>query len=146
MNILKGLVFVLVIACITTPAMAEDDPVILHVGGWSHHWGFSDNITNENHKVLGVEYKGVAAGYFENSYGRDTAFLLKTWRWDWKYDIEFSTALGVNYGYVECYGNSGDSSQVCVDGYVSAGYRKDALTLTFKVKPGVIIFAPEIHF
>lgn len=139
------LVFTLMTSCVASPAMA-DDTFILHVGGWSKHWSNSENITNENHKVLAGEYKGVLAGYFKNSYGQDGAVLLKTWRWDITENIHTSAAFGVNYSYTTCYGNDGSGKNICADGFLGVGYKLDKVSLGLKVKPGVFVFTPEIHF
>ena len=44
-------VFAMMSSCVASPAMA-DDTFILHVGGWSKHFGFdTSNITNENLQI-----------------------------------------------------------------------------------------------
>ncbi|QDP66498.1 MAG: hypothetical protein Tp1111DCM1126091_4 [Prokaryotic dsDNA virus sp.] len=128
------------------PVMA-DDSFILHVGGWSKHWGFdTSNITNENHKVLAGEYRGYLAGYFENSYGNDSFMVLKTWRWNITENIHTSVGVGANYGYTTCYGENNSSKNICPDAVAGVGYKVGRVSLGIKVKPGVAIFTPEIHF
>ena len=80
------------------PAIA-DDSFILHVGGWSKHWGFDTSV-----------------------------------------------GVGANYGYTTCYGEDNSSKNICPDAVAGVGYKVGRVSLGIKVKPGVSIFTPEIHF
>lgn len=133
------------------PAMASSPATTLHLGAWSHHYGWGNSITNETHNLVAVENSGYALGYFENSYGRDTIFMAKSWRGYKTQRLSFSAALGLSYGYKECYGDTGERRAVCPFGYVGAGYdviQKEQFILrpTLKMLPGVVIFSPEIKF
>lgn len=161
-------VFALMTSCASTPAMAQglfdapekdlEDQWIFAVGGWSKHTGgFSNGVTNETHKIVGVEHNGYSTGYFQNSYGRPTWFAAYTVRKEMFMEhLEFSGTLGVNYGYRECMGDNGEDAKVCPHGYLSVSYTKYAVVPSIRVIPGiddkgiprpaVIVFSPEIRF
>lgn len=151
-----------------TPAMAQsfleapekdlDDQWIVALGGWSKHTPeFSNGVTNEVHKIVGVEHNGYSAGYFQNSYGRPTWFAAYTVRKEMFLEhLEFSGTLGLNYGYRECFGSGSGSATVCPHGYLSVSYVKYRIVPSIRVipgitdkgvpKPSVIVFSPEIRF
>lgn len=157
MEPIKTFVYSLMIVLMTTPAFADlsldapdkpiDEQVIVSVGGWSHHWGFSHaNVTNETHNIFGVEYNSYSAGYFKNSYGKDTFFIAKTWRKEFFENIEGSVSLGINYGYTRCYGEDDSGKNICAHGWLGLSYTKHMVVPSLKVQPGVIVFSPEIRF
>lgn len=93
----------------------------LALGGWSHHYKWKDTVTNETHNIVALEHAGYSGGYFKNSFGRDTFFIAKNWRWAMSENINLTASLGVNEGYRECYGDNGPNSRICPHGYVGGG-------------------------
>jgi len=167
MTILKDIFYGLMIIIMTTPAMADlslekpDKPLneqwMVAVGGWSKHMnGFSDGVTNETHNIFAVEHDGWSAGYFKNSYGRDTFFVAKVWRKEFLKDIEGSAAFGISRGYTRCIGDDNSGKNICPVGWIGISYTKYKVVPTIKVipaiddnglpKPAVIIFSPEVRF
>lgn len=172
MKIIRNLfctsIVLLMSSCVAAPAYADlsleapdkplEDQWIFAIGGWSKHMSdFSDDITNETHNILAVERDGWSAGYFENSYGRDTFFVGHTWRKEFFMEhLEFSAQLGINYGYRECFGDKSTTKNICPHGYLGVGYTKYRVVPTIKmipgidesgmIKPAVILFSPEIRF
>lgn len=123
-----------------------EDQVIVAMGGWSNHFLWSENITNETHNIFGVEYSGWSAGYFKNSYGRDTIFIAKTWRKEYWEDIELSASLGISRGYYECFGPGDSTKNICPHGWVGVSFVKYKVVPAIRLLPGVILFSPEIRF
>lgn len=157
MKALRKLYSIFLITLMTTPAFADlsleapdkplNEQVIVAVGGWSRHWGFShENVTNETHNIFGVEYDSYSGGYFKNSYGKDTFFIAKTWRKEFFENIEGSLSLGINYGYTRCYGEDGSGKNICAHGWLGVSYTKYMVVPSVKVQPGVIVFSPEVRF
>lgn len=118
------------------------------IGGWSKHIPASNTVTNETHNIIGVELNSVGAGYFENSYGRDTYYVHKTWRWKISEHVNFVSALGVNYGYRGCFqaDDASEPARICPHGYAGFEYVKYTVVPTLKIIPGAILFSPEIQF
>lgn len=120
----------------------------LLIGGWSKHLS-SKGATNENHKVVGIETHGWAAGYFENSFGRDSFFVNKAWRWSGILGVEHLEAMagvGVSYGYRKCWGDDGDRAIVCPDGVIGLAWTQWRLVPSIKLKGDALVFSPEIKF
>jgi len=143
-------------ALLSIPCVAQgndtDNSVIIHAGAWSEHWGgMASNVTNESHNLIAVETHGYTAGFFENSYDRNTVYAGKVWRGNLSENVSASLSLGFSYGYRECYGDNGEDQSVCLHGYASIGY--DIAEIggmdirpSIKVMPGVVVFSPEFVF
>ena len=147
MRFLITLVFSLMLfSCV--PAFANDNTdVRVAIGGWSSHFpGAEDGVINETHNIIGVEYKGYSAGYFKNSYDRDTFFIAKNWRWPLFENWNATASLGLNKGYRSCFGDDGDGGIICPHGYVGIEYDKYRLVHTLKVVPGAVVYSPEVKF
>lgn len=141
---MKSIVSVLLtVALSATTVVAETR---LAIGGWSHHYAWKDTITNETHNILALEHEGYSAGYFKNSFDRDTFFVAKNWRWGLSENINLTASLGLNKGYRMCYGDDDSNSNICPHGYLGVEYTKYRVVPTLKMQPGVILFSPEIKF
>jgi hypothetical protein len=127
-------------------ANAEDSRLLL--GGWGKHVPSSDRVTNETHNIIGVELHSIGAGYFKNSYGRDTFYIGKVWREPIAQHLNVAWALGVNYGYRGCFqaDDPSKSASLCPHGYIGIEYTKYVIIPSIKWAPGVFIFSPEIRF
>lgn len=148
-NKILGIILIpaLWVGCSPAPAYAydfygdTDDQVRVEFGGWSRHAkSVSSNVTNERHEIIGVEYKNIAVGKFDNSYGRETYFVAGVSRWKGILEIEdlnFVASLGINRGYTTCYGEDYSNKDVCLHGYLGVEYVKDFAYISAKVQPGV---------
>lgn len=127
-----------------------DDKIRVEFGGWSRHAAFaSGGVTNESHDILGVEFKGVSVGKFNNSYGRETWFAAKVWRWEGLLDVKHLNGVvsaGLNKGYRRCYGDDNTSGNVCAHGYVGAEYVTGFFYQTVKAQPGVVLYNLGVVF
>lgn len=140
---MKPLLTIALLTVLTTPVLAETR---IALGGWSHHYAWADNITNETHNIVGIERDGWSAGYFENSYGRDTFFVAHNWRYPVTKHVSITLSAGLNKGYRECYGDSGSGGKVCPHGFVGLSYEKYPVVPSIKLLPGAVVFSPEIKF
>lgn len=59
---------------LSTSRAAKADEVEVYGGHWSTHLS-SDDVTNEEHRWIGLRYNRWTAGYFRNSYGLDSAYV-----------------------------------------------------------------------
>ncbi len=106
---LKAITVSVALAIAAAPAVASD--VYIHTGAWSQHLSRDDY--NESHRLAAVEYSSYMAGYFNNSYDEDSAFIAKRWSQDFG-DWEASISLGAVYGYRSCIkGWSEDDRRIC---------------------------------
>lgn len=138
------------VACLVVLTMfaSEARADRLMIGGWSTHL-LSEDTTNSNHKVLGVETHGWAAGYFQNSYDRPTWFINKSWRWENFLSVKHLEALagvGISYGYRECYGDRGSHARLCPDGVVGIAWTQWRVVPSIKLKGDALVFSPEVKF
>ena len=120
----------------------------LLVGGWSKHL-VSQDVTNSNHKVLGIESHGWSAGYFQNSYGRPTWFVNRAWRWPGLFGIRYLegvASIGLSYGYRNCWGDRGSHAHTCPDGIVGISWTQYRVIPSIKIKGDAVVFQPEIRF
>lgn len=136
----KLMYVILMVISLTTQAETR-----IALGGWSYHLQ-GEGITNSVHNVLGVEYEGYSAGYFKNSYGRDTFFMGKNWSWHLQGHFNLTASLGINRGYRKCYSDDGDSATICPHGYIGFEYDKFWIVPSIKLQPGMYLFSPEIRF
>ncbi|CAH0533817.1 hypothetical protein VST7929_01692 [Vibrio stylophorae] len=68
----------------------------LYLGGWSHH--FVDDITNETHELVAIEYQNVIVGTAINSYARRAYFVGGDFS-TVKYHLEWGVIAGLMTGY-----------------------------------------------
>lgn len=134
------------VVLVTLASEARADRLL--IGGWSKHL-VSKDTTNSNHKVLGVETHGWAAGYFQNSYGRPTWFINKAWRWPNVLGVKHLEAMagvGASYGYRSCWGDEGSHARLCPDGVVGIAWTQWRVVPSIKLKGDAVVFSPEVKF
>jgi len=73
----------------------------IYFGAASIH-PFSKLDLNEDHKMLAVDYKGLFAGYFRNSFDEDSFALGYRAKIFEKNHWEFGLLVGASYGYRDC--------------------------------------------
>lgn len=88
--------------CTFIKGVPADDALLL--GQQSIHTSKERDHRNNTNNMLAVQYGGVAAGYFYNSWYRDTYFLTvarKVWKKEYKHDmsIDFQYKAGIMHGY-----------------------------------------------
>jgi len=143
----KGFIVIVLTALLALPAHADLSLDRVAVGGWSKHVPSSDTVTNETHNILAFEVDSYVAGYFKNSYGRDTYFINKVWREPATENVSFVWSIGVSHGYTVCFGPDDNSSKsICPSGWIGIEYNKYRVVPTIKWAPGAFIFSPEIKF
>lgn len=96
---IKKLFLTLSLVCFTGIAQAED--LNVYLGAGSIHPG-SDLDLNSNHKLVGIEYKSIFAGYFENSFHEDSFALGYRAKFQIAKNWEFGLMVGASYGYRNC--------------------------------------------
>lgn len=126
--------FVLLAAIYSANAKAE---TYVYAGAWSDH-PFSENDYNERHDLLGVEHKGVIAGYFRNSYSEDS--FVTGYRFKRAYgDLEASLIVGATYGYRHCVKGYADrSKRVCPVAVPMVTYTK------YQVEPSLMVLGSAV--
>ena len=128
---------IILIASLSGQATA-DQRLAIHAGGYSYHVLTGDETDyNSWHRLAAVEYGGLMAGYFRNSYYRDSFIVAygKSWHYgDWMASVH----AGAVYGYRSCYGDDGDKSVVCPAVFPSLYYTR------YKVQPGVVVFGEAV--
>lgn len=140
MNAMRNTLTALMILT-SLPTLAQDQ-LRVEFGGWGKHLPqFEEEITNNTFNIFAVEYKGVAAGRFSNSYDRETWFVAKTWRGDIVGDLSWTASLGVNKGYRECFGDNGGSGRICPHGYVGLDYEVGRAYISVKTQVAVTLFS-----
>lgn len=142
---MKAFAFVSLIFFALNANAFEREEVHVALGGWSHHV-VSESITNETHNIVAVEYGSVAAGYFKNSFGRDSFFIARHWRYTIMENVDVTASIGVNYGYRGCYGDFRDEQTPCLHGHIGIGYTKYMIEPTIKLFGDAIVFSPEVRF
>lgn len=80
----------------------KPSPDALLLGMWSKHVVTKDR--NETNNLMGFQYGGISAGYFKNSWYKDTYFLTfarTPWKKEFKHDlsIDFQYKAGIMHGY-----------------------------------------------
>lgn len=127
----------IMLASFAMPATAEPR-LAIHAGGYSYHVLTGDESDyNVWHRLAAVEYGGLLAGYFRNSYYRDSFVVAygKSWRYGaWMASVH----AGAVYGYRSCYGDNGDKAVVCPALFPSLYYTR------YKVQPGVVVFGEAV--
>lgn len=96
---MKKLFLVLSFVCFTGLAKADD--LNLYLGARSVHPG-SDLDLNSNHKLVGIEYKSIFAGYFRNSFDEDSFALGYRAKFKISENLEAGLLIGASYGYRNC--------------------------------------------
>lgn len=137
--------FCFILLLVASLAVEAREPVHVALGGWSTHLK-SETVTNETHNIVAAEHRGYGFGYFKNSFGRDSFFVSKNWRWDVHRNVEVTASLGINRGYRGCYGDFKESASVCLHGHLGIGYTKYFIEPTIKLFGDAIVFSPEIRF
>lgn len=95
-------ILILVGLLISSAVSAES--LALYGGGYSHHW-IVDNVTNESHDMLAIQYGTYVAGRFNNSYGDESYFIAYEFNWrPFEFDpyIQTFTWSGAVRGYRNC--------------------------------------------
>lgn len=80
----------------------------IYAGMWSEHFINDDDSYQETHSLLGVTYKGIFAGTFENSHSD------RVWTIGWQRDIYTVTndAISIDMGYRAGLMHGYDSMQI----------------------------------
>jgi len=120
--------FVLILSLYS--ANAKSQTVGVMVGNWGHHW-FSEDVTNEEHRLVCVRVDFVQGCSFRNSY-RQPGFSGESYSlglvhdfelWGnvnrWNGDIVLKGSLGATYGYTTFAGH--DWSDKDVHPYIAGG-------------------------
>lgn len=97
---MKTKILMLILTCafldlIQAKALAD----AIYVGAWSKHINPSDQVNNENHKMIAVEYKGYLVSSFENSFGNHTVALGKRFELFETENFKGAVYIGATYGY-----------------------------------------------
>jgi hypothetical protein len=110
----------------------------LHTGGYSYHvdTGHKYDYTDW-HRLAAVEYGSVMAGYFRNSYNRDSFVVGYGWSKQWGH-WRGAVHVGAVYGYRSCYGDDGRSGRICPVAFPSLYWTR------YRVQPGVILFGEAL--
>jgi hypothetical protein len=138
---LVGLV-VIGIMWLCAPVEAKDNH--LYTGAWSFHHMTPENgkAYNETNNLVGVQYKNVFLGTFNNSYHNQTHIAGLYFPTPLKDTlIEVSLVAGVAYGYKECFaaGNPQAKTKYC-------GIVIPEITLNLgRFKPSIIVFGSDIQ-
>lgn len=103
--------FILGFMAVVVLALSMETQADVLIGAWSTHFD-SDYEYNEQHNLIAVEVNSYMAGYFKNSYGRDTVFLAKEFSKQTSVG-EFGVMAGVMRGYTVCYGDDDTNTDVC---------------------------------
>lgn len=103
--------FILGFMAVLVLALSMETRADVLLGAWSTHFN-SDYEYNEQHNLVAVEMNSYVAGYFKNSYNRDTVFIAKEFS---KRSIAgtFGLMAGVMRGYTVCYGEDYSNTDVC---------------------------------
>lgn len=83
----------------------------LFVGAWSEHLISGEDL-NEQHDLAAIEYGGWFAGRFENSYGRESYAVAKSFEWSGA-NLRAGVYVGAVRGYTRCWGNDDSNTDVC---------------------------------
>jgi hypothetical protein len=119
----------------SAPAMAE---TAIHAGGYSYHVATGHkNDYNDWHRLAAFEHGSVMAGYFRNSYDRDTFLAAYGWSHQWG-NFRGAVHVGASYGYRSCYGDEGNTGRVCPVAFPSLYYTR------YAVQPGVVVFGEAV--
>ena len=70
----------------------------IFLGGISKHFG-NENVTNENHELVALEFNHIIGGTFINSYGNRSYLLGYSAEWNKDHWLSFHLAAGVVKGY-----------------------------------------------
>jgi len=87
-----------------TWAKGEPAPDALLGGMWSKHTSKNASEKNGENNLLGLQYGGITAAYFKNSWYKDTyaiAFARRCWSKKFNHDlsIDFQYKAGIMHGY-----------------------------------------------
>lgn len=117
---------------------ARSEPLSLHAGGYSYHVATGHKHDyNDWHRLAAVEYGSYMAGYFRNSYDRDSFVAGYGWSKQWGH-WRGSAHVGAVYGYRSCYGDEGDKARICPVAFPSLYWTR------YDVQPGVILFGEAL--
>lgn len=112
----------------------------VYTGAWSKHVGTSQEY-NETHNFLAVEYKGIMAGYFKNSYSTDSAVAGYRFKRQWG-DFDAGLLVGATWGYTHCLKGEaeGKNKRTCPVVVPSIAYTK------YKAQPALLVLGNAIAF
>lgn len=79
-------------------AQAEQSEVYIHFGMLSKH--FDDKEHNEDHELIGLEWRNWYAGYYPNSDDLDSYFIFRNYRW---FHLFSKVHLGARIGAITGY-------------------------------------------
>lgn len=110
----------------------------IHAGGYSYHVATGHKVDyNDFHRLAAVEYGSFMAGYFRNSYHRDSFMIGYGWSkqyGNWRGSLH----VGVVRGYRSCFGDEGRNAVVCPVVFPSLYYTQ------YRVQPGVVLFGEAV--
>jgi hypothetical protein len=121
--------------------LSSADDVKLYTGAVSQHFvepePDEDNF-NSDHRLIALQYDWLYAGYFENSYYRDTVLVGGIWERPALQNVTAVLSGGINYGYTDCLKGvrqnaRQESKRICP--YVIGGLYYDQYT----AQPGLLI-------
>lgn len=109
---------------------------------------FSDEEFNENNRLAAIEYGGIFAGYFNNSYGEDTFALGYRAKKQITKNIEISAVMGVTYGYRNCTSGWSDTNgkKLCPAFAPMISYTKYRIQPTIAVIGEAVSLTAKIDF
>ena len=110
----------------------------IHAGGYSYHVATGHKYDyNDWHRLAAVEHGSYMAGYFRNSYDRDTFFVVHGWQKQWGH-WRGSVHVGMTYGYRGCYGDFDTKGRYCPVAFPALHYTR------YRVQPGLVLFGEAV--
>jgi len=110
-KVTRGMMVVVLVATLSMGHVQAEETELFY-GYKSHHW-ITDDYTNDTHHMAGLKHGNWVAGYFNNSYDRDSFFAGYYHGKQWG-QVEGFAVIGAVHGYTECYGEDGTSKNVCL--------------------------------
>lgn len=147
---LIAIICLVILTVFASEARAETK-IGIHGGHFSHHW-FSENVTNERHRWIGIRINNFTAGHAYNSYRQEgfsgelwyiglmEDWTLKAHPFDFRGTIIFRGSIGIMHGYTEFGGHDPDK-EPGYDGYVAPGlYYQSPINKVWKWEAGAMQF------
>ena len=136
-TLLENIVMFLLILILVFFARQVMADTYIYTGAFSEH--LFSSVPNETHNLLAVQHNGYIGGYFENSYGDDTAFAGVDYSAKLSHNIEIGVMAGATYGYRGCFPLDGEGSKrACPMVAPHASYTK------YPVQPTVILLGEAV--
>ena len=137
----KALILAALMAA-AAPAAAE---TAVYLGAWSTHLGLEGDY-NETHNLVAVDVSGVMAGYFKNSYGRDTVFVGYKVSQAFG-DFEAGIMVGAMRGYTDCVDGftRGADTKVCPMAVPSVSYTAHRVQPTLMLLGNALAFSVRVQ-